>query len=90
MLTTLLILISVLYVAGRKRTEATVGRLSDRPLNLDNILMGVERGWYKAKSTKTSYGYAVYLSRTKANGEETTDIYPISEETYNELQRRGI
>lgn len=90
MLTTLLILISVLYVAGRKRTEATVGRLSDRPLNLDNILMGVERGWYKARTTKTSFGYAVYLSGTKADGTETTDIYPISEETYNALKAKGI
>lgn len=90
MFTTLLILIGVLYVAGRKRTESTVGKLSDRPLSLDNILMGVERGWYKARTTKTSFGYAVYLSGTKADGEETTDIYPISEETYNELQKRGI
>lgn len=87
---TLLILIGVLCIAGRCRTEKTLGRLSDRPLSLDNILMGVERGWYRAKTEKTSFGYAVYLSGTKATGEETTDIYPISEETYNELKQRGI
>jgi|GEM_PF-1966058 len=90
MFTTLLILIGALYLAGKRRTEQSVGKLSDRPLSLENILMGVERGWYKARTTKTSFGYAVYLSGTKADGTETSDIYPISEETYNALKAKGI
>ena len=89
MLTTLLIIGAIILI-GRKRTEHAVGKLSDRPLDLQNILMGVERGWYKAKTAKNSFGYVVYLSGKKADGTYTEDVYPISEETYNALVAKGI
>lgn len=89
MLTTLLIIGAIILI-GRKRTEQAVGKLSDRPLDLQNILMGVERGWYKARADKTTYGYVVYLSGKKADGSTTEDVYPISEETYNALKAKGI
>ena len=88
MLTTILIVGAVLLLLKKK--SPTMGKLSDPEVSLDNILRGVERGWYKARSGKTSMGYVVYLSGTRSDGTYTEDVYPISETTYNELQKRGI
>ena len=77
------------FIVG-KRKSAPVGKLSDQPLELGNILRGVERGWYKARVGKLSTGYVVYLSGKKANGQYTEDVFPITEETYNALVERGL
>lgn len=72
------------------RLMQSIGKLSDRPLDLQNILMGVDRGWYKARVDKLSIGYVVYLSGKKTDGEYTEDVYPISKETYDALVARNI
>ena len=87
-------MIELLLIGGAiwllARSKKTMGKLSDPEVSLDNILRGVERGWYKARSGKTSMGYVVYLSGTRADGTYTEDVYPISEETYNALKAKGI
>ena len=79
----------VAFLAGKKKSQS-VGRLSDEPLDLNNILKGVERGWYKAKPAKLSTGYAVYLSGKKADGSFTKDVFPITKETYDALIAYGL
>lgn len=88
---TLLLLLggAALWYAVKHRKSASVGRLSDDPLDLDSILMGVSRGWYTAKpQIMDGFGYVVWLSGVKANGEIEEDVFPITEETYNELMKR--
>lgn len=68
-----------------------VGKLSDDPLSLDNILRGVERGWYQARvQLMDGFGWVVYLSGKKADGEYTEEVFPISEQTAQALQQQGI
>ena len=79
----------VAFIAGKRKSKA-VGKLSDAPVDLNNILMGVERGWYKARVDKLSTGYVVYLSGKKADGEYTEDVFPITKQTYDALVAQGI
>ena len=68
-----------------------IGKLSDDPLELKNILMGVERGWYTARVEELAgFGYVVYLAGKKADGEYTEDVYPISKETAEALMAQGV
>ena len=69
----------------------SIGNLSDEPLSLENILKGVERGWYTARAAELDgFGYVVYLTGIKATGEKEESVYPISKETYDALLSRGI
>lgn len=77
----------ILVLAGKNKK---IGKLSDSPLNADNILMGVSRGWYTAKLGNSENGYTVQLSGKNTDGSSTTDVYPITEETYNTLVSKGI
>lgn len=80
---------AVLYAVTRKKNP--VGKLSDRPLDLENILMGVSRGLYTARPEEMeNWGYVVWLSGKKADGDMYEDVYPISKETYNALLANGI
>lgn len=74
----------------KKRKTSKVGKLSDSPVELENILKGVERGWYTARTGRTQWGYVVYLSGKTASGKDYEDVYPVTESTYLELTKRGI
>ena len=88
-LTLLLLGGAVLYAVTRKKNP--VGKLSDRPLDLENILMGVSRGWYTARPEEMEgFGYVVWLAGKKADGDTYEDIYPISKDTYDALLANGI
>lgn len=81
---------ALLYAIRRKKASG-IGKLSDNPLDLESILMGVSRGWYTARPEELAgFGYVVWLAGKKANGEFTEDIYPISKETYQALLDNGI
>lgn len=68
-----------------------IGKLTDAPLDLDNILMGVSRGWYTARTEELAgWGYVVWLTGQKADGEPVEDVYPISKQTYEALKAQGI
>ena len=91
---TLLLLIlggAALYAIKQHQQTKPVGKLSDEPLELENILMGVSRGWYTARpQILDGFGTVVWLSGKKANGEEYEDVYPISREVYDALLANGI
>lgn len=66
------------------------GKVTDPMPSLENIRMGIRRGWYTAV-LKRMYGKPfVVLSGKDTNGEQTTDIYPISEQTFKALKNDGV
>lgn len=68
-----------------------IGKLTDAPLDLNNILMGVSRGWYTARAEELAgWGYVVWLTGKKADGEPVEDVYPISKQTYEALKAQGV
>lgn len=73
-----------------RRRAAGIGKLSDNEVELDNILMGVQRGWYTARPDVLNGMYVVYLAGQKTDGERTEDVYPISKQTYDALVLRGV
>ncbi len=81
--------IAAVLIFARKRAQG-VGKLSDNEVELDNILKGVERGWYTARPDILNGMYVVYLAGQKTDGETTEDVYPISKQTYDALLLRGI
>lgn len=81
--------VAAALILARKRS-AGVGKLSDNEVELDNILKGVERGWYTARPDILNGMYVVYLAGQKTDGERTEDVYPISKSTYDALTLRGV
>ena len=93
-MSTLLLLLlggAALYLIDRKAKAKPVGKLSDEPLDLDNILRGVSEGWYTARpQIMDGFGYVVWLAGKKADGQFYEEVFPIREETYNALIAQGI
>lgn len=80
--------IAALMIA-KKKTSGT-GAMSDMPVTLENIRMGVARGWYTAQLT-TVYGKkAVRLSGKQTDGTYTSDVYPVTDEVWQALLADGI
>lgn len=74
---------------ARKKTVGT-GAMSDMPVTLDNIKMGVSRGWYTAELTMVDGQKAVRLSGKQTDGTYTSDVYPVDEATWQALKQYGI
>ena len=62
-----------------------VSGMQDPEVSLDNIRRGVANGWYKATRTMVNGKPAVELSGRTQDGKLYTDVYPVSQETYNKL-----
>lgn len=89
--TTLLILGAAVaaVLISRKKTSGT-GSMSDMPVTLDNIRMGVSRGWYQAELTTVNGQKAVRLFGKKTDGSYTSDVYPVDDATWQALVEDGI
>lgn len=90
LLTAALIAGLAILAKGKKKAPG-IGKLSDSPLDIDNIRMGLERGWYTAElELHPQWGPVVYLSGKMTDGRQVKDVYPISKETYTILLGEGI
>ena len=74
---------------SRKKTSGT-GAMSDMPVTLANIRMGVSRGWYQAELTMVNGQKAVRLFGKKTDGSYTSDVYPVDDATWQVLIEDGI
>lgn len=84
-------LIAGLAILGKRKKTSGVGKLSDKPLDLDNIRMGLERGWYTAElELHPQWGPVVYLSGQMTDGRQVKDVYPITKKDYKTLLGEGI
>lgn len=87
----LLICVLVLgcLVITEHKKKGTAG-LNDPQVSLDNIRRGVANGWYTCKLVRTSDGIpAVRLSGKNTDGKYYSDVYPVSEETWQTLKNDG-
>lgn len=80
--------VAALLIARKKNTGT--GAMSDMPVTLKNIRMGVSRGWYSAELTMVNGQKAVRLSGNQTDGNYTSDVYPVDEATWQALKQEGI
>ena len=86
-----IVIIGLLLLGGAliaRSAKATAG-MDDTPVSLDNIRKGVARGWYTCTLTRVDGQPAVRLSGTTTDGEETSDVYPITEDDWQTLKAEG-
>lgn len=84
-----------LWVLTRKAAPVgacrRIGAMTDTPVSLDNIRKGVARGWYKADAVFYVFGTpSVRLSGKDTTGTMYSDVYPITQATYDALVADGI
>lgn len=72
----------------RSATHGTSG-MNDKPVSLDNIRMGVARGWYTATLTRVGGKPAIRLFGKDAKGNDYGDVFPISEHDWQTLKNEG-
>lgn len=63
--------------------------LEDDPVSIDNIRMGVQRGWYTCVLTRVNGIPAVRLSGRTADGKTYTDVFAVTEEDWQTLKKEG-
>lgn len=80
--------VAALLIA-RKKTTGT-GSMSDMPVTLANVRMGIQRGWYSAELTAVNGQKAVRLSGKQTDGSYTSDVYPVDEATWQALKQDGV
>lgn len=76
-----------------KRTGVSgcrVGAMTDTPVSLDNIRKGIARGWYTAQLTTANGHLAVRLSGQITNGQNYSDVYPVTKATFDALKADGV
>lgn len=86
-----LILIGILILGGfaLSKKKCTSG-MNDPETSLANIHRGVANGWYTCKLTREKNGKAaVILTGKDANGDDYSDLYPVSENTWQTLKAEG-
>lgn len=86
-----IVIIGLLLLGGvliSRSAKATAG-MEDTPVSIDNIRKGVARGWYSCVLTRVDGKPAVRLSGTTTDGEETADVYPITEDDWQTLKAEG-
>ena len=79
-----------LWLLTRSHKSAGTGNMTDSPVSLDNVRKGVARGWYKAALTRVNGKPAVRLSGKLGNGQEYSDVYPITESNWQDLRKDGL
>ena len=87
-----LIIISILLLGGLAIAAAkknSVDGMSDKPVSINNIRMGVERGWYTATLCIVQGIPAIRLTGKDASGKTYSDVYPISEQDWETLKAEG-
>lgn len=70
------------------RGKGTAG-MNDPETDIANIRRGVANGWYNCVLTRVDGKAAVMLSGKKPTGENYTDVYPVSEQTWQTLKNDG-
>ena len=85
------ILIALLFgvgVAISRRAKGTAG-MNDPETDIVNIRRGVANGWYTCVLTRVNGKPAVRLSGNLQDGKPYTDVYPVSEQTWQTLKAEG-
>lgn len=77
-----------MLIAAAGRADATAG-MDDRPVDINQIRKGVQRGWYEAALTRVHNRPAIRLSGKLANGETYQDVFSITQEDFDTLQSEG-
>lgn len=78
---------AILLISAKKDR---VSGMEDNEASLENIRMGISRGWYTAKLTRVNGAPGVILSGKRTDGSVSKDVYPISEDTYQQLLLDGV
>lgn len=86
--TLILIAIATGCFLALRKSKATAG-MNDKESSLDNIHRGVANGWYTCKLTRVNSKPAVILTGKDANGDDYSDLYPVSEKTWQTLKAEG-
>ena len=81
-------LAAVFCFAFLRKAKGTAG-MSDPETSLDNIRRGVANGWYTCTLTRVNGKPAVRLSGKTTDGKQSTDVYPVSETTWQTLKNEG-
>lgn len=81
-------LITACGLAFLRGAQGTAG-MNDPETDIANIRRGVANGWYTCVLTRVDGKAAVRLSGKKPTGENYTDVYPVSEQTWQTLKNDG-
>lgn len=84
---TIAVAIGLLFIANKQNG---VGKMDDPAVALDNLKRGIANGWYQAQLTMVNGQPAVRLSGKLTNGQQYSDVYPITSEVAAELKQMGI
>ena len=87
-----ILIIGLLLLGGfaiAAANKKNVAGLEDSPVSAENIRKGVQRGWYNAVLVRVNNMPCVRLSGRTANGKDYTDVFPITQEDFDALQREG-
>lgn len=85
--TTVVCAIGLLLIANKQRG---VGSMDDAQVALENLKRGIANGWYTAQLTMVNNQQAVRLSGKLINGQQYSDVYPITAEVAAELKQMGV
>ena len=87
-----LVIIGILVLGGfiikAVGSKGTAG-MNDAETTLANIRRGVANGWYSCVLTRVNGKPAVRLSGKSTDGNTYSDVYPVSEETWQTLKADG-
>lgn len=86
-LTSVVVAIGLLAIANKQKG---VGKMSDPAVALDNLKRGIANGWSTAQLTMVNNQQAVRLSGKLINGQQYSDVYPITAEVAAELKQMGV
>ena len=81
-------LITACGLAFLKGAKGTAG-MNDPETDIANIRRGVANGWYTCTLTRVNGKPAVRLSGKTTDGKQSTDVYPVSETTWQTLKNEG-
>ena len=75
----------LIAATGNKHVDG----MDDKPVDINQVRKGVARGWYEAALTRVHGKPAIRLSGKLANGETYQDVFPITQEDFDQLQSEG-
>lgn len=87
---TVLAAIAAAVLILRKQSTSGTGAMTDKEVSLENVRMGMARGWYSAELTHVNGKPAVRLSGKRTDGTYSNDIYPVSQSVYEALKSDGV
>lgn len=85
--TSVVVAIGLVLIANK---QSKVSGMADAAPTLENLKRGIANGWYTAQLTVVNGQQAVRLSGKLTNGQQYSDVYPVTPQVAKELKQMGV